>query len=185
MITLHTSMGDIIIALDFKNAPRSAENFLHYASSGFYNGVIFHRVIDGFMIQTGGFKPNMVKHEHPAKLPPIQNEANQSSCNRRGTVALARTTDPHSATSQLFINVVDNHFLDYTSQTPTGWGYCTFGSVVKGMDVVDKIRKLPTTSCLGYRDVPVEDVIIKSVSIDKKALNKAQAEALSKETMVE
>jgi len=172
MITLKTSMGDIVIALDFENTPQSADNFLHYARNNFYNGTIFHRVINGFMIQFGGFEPGMV--QRATDRAPVKNEADKSSYNQRGAVAFARTTDPDSATSQLFINVVDNHFLNYTSSTLTGWGYCTFGKVISGMDVVDEIRKLPTISCAGHQDVPVEDVIIETVIIDESALQDAK-----------
>lgn len=175
MITLKTSMGDIVIALDFKNAPQSVENFLHYVKAGFYNGTIFHRVINGFMVQAGGFEPGMVKR--PVDRKPVKNEADKSSCNQRGAVALARTTDPHSATSQFFINVVDNHFLDHTSPTSTGWGYCTFGSVTEGMDIVDKIRKLSTTACAGHQDVPVQDVSILEAVINEEALDQARSKS--------
>ena len=150
MITLQTSMGTIEIQLNFQDAPKSVANFLRYARNGFYDGTIFHRVIDGFMIQGGGFEPGMNKKPTYA---PIVNEADKSSCNKKGTLAFARTSYPHSATAQFFINVVDNHFLDYTSKTPTGWGYCPFGGVIRGMQVVDEIRKCQTVTRAGYQDV--------------------------------
>ena len=171
MITLNTSLGDIKIILDFEGAPKSAANFLRYALEGFYNGTIFHRVISGFMVQAGGFESGMVKKKTHS---PILNEADKSSNNVRGSLAFARTSDPHSATSQFFINVVDNHFLDYTSKTPTGWGYCTFGKVEEeSMFVVDKIRKVPTTSRVGHQDVPVDDVLINNVLVDSLIEEKA------------
>lgn len=144
MITLHTNFGDIKIELNFEKAPITAKNFEDYAKEGFYNGTIFHRVIDGFMIQGGGMTAGMA--EKPTK-DPIQNEANNGLSNKRGTIAMARTSDPHSASSQFFINVADNTFLDYRSKEMFGrsvvqdWGYAVFGEVVEGMDVVDKIKR--------------------------------------------
>lgn len=162
MITLETNYGPISIEIDTKNTPNTAANFLEHAKSGFYNGTIFHRVIDGFMIQGGGFEPGMLQKETNA---PIENEADKAASNLRGTVAMARTPDPHSATAQFFINVSDNAFLNHTAKTPEGWGYCVFGKVVEGMDVVDKIKSVSTTSRSGHQDVPEDDVIIEKVSI--------------------
>ncbi|HVE44639.1 MAG TPA: peptidylprolyl isomerase [Gammaproteobacteria bacterium] len=163
-ITLQTNQGQIVIALDTKNTPKTAENFLNYAKNGFYEGTIFHRVIDGFMIQGGGFNQEMVQKK---VNPPIQHEgsAAKDNKNKRGTVAMARTSDPHSATAQFFINVVDNAFLDHKSETPNGWGYCVFANVIDGMDVVDKIKKVPTTTRGGHQDVPVEPIIVEKVLI--------------------
>jgi len=163
VITLQTNYGNITLKLDSDNTPKTAENFLAYANSGFYDGTIFHRVIDGFMIQGGGFDTTM--RQKPTK-PPIQNEANKSKPNKRGTIAMARTSDPHSATAQFFINVVDNDFLNFTSESLNGWGYCVFGEVVEGMEVVDKIKKAPTTTRMGHQNVPVEQVIIEKVVVD-------------------
>nr|WP_115172951.1 peptidylprolyl isomerase [Pasteurella bettyae] len=162
-VILHTNQGDIKISLDEKNAPISAKNFLDYAQSGFYENTIFHRVIDGFMIQGGGFSVGMAQKETQA---PIKNEANNGLKNLRGTIAMARTSNPNSATAQFFINLNDNDFLNFTEQTQQGWGYAVFGKVIAGMDVVDKIAKVKTSSVGMYRDVPVEDVVIKSVSVE-------------------
>jgi peptidyl-prolyl cis-trans isomerase B (cyclophilin B) len=161
MITLHTNVGDIQIELDFTNTPVTAENFLKYARENFYKDTIFHRVIDGFMIQGGGFVAGMESKE---KNDTIMNEADKAKPNKRGTLAMARTSDPHSASSQFFINVADNDFLNYKSNKD--WGYCVFGHVVNGMDVVDKIRKVKTTTRRGHQDVPVEDVVIENVSVE-------------------
>lgn len=163
MISLKTNYGDIDIKLDQENTPVTAENFLKYAKEGFYDGTVFHRVIDGFMIQGGGFLPGMQQKKTQKT---IKNEANKSKPNLRGTVAMARTSDPHSATAQFFINVADNKFLNFTNESPQGWGYCVFGEVVKGMDVVDKIKSLKTTHKAGHADVPVDDVIIESVVVN-------------------
>jgi peptidyl-prolyl cis-trans isomerase B (cyclophilin B) len=165
MITLQTNHGDIVIELDFEHTPTTAKNFQDYVLSGFYDGTIFHRVIDKFMVQGGGFLPGM-KQKTPTA--PIENEANKGQKNKRGTLAMARTSDPHSATAQFFINVVDNAFLDFTGQTPNGWGYCVFGHVVSGMDVVDKIKAVPTGSRAGHQDVPVDDVIIEKVTVKEE-----------------
>ena len=162
MITLETNYGDITIELDQKNTPKTAENFLTYAKSGFYDNTIFHRVINGFMIQGGGFEPGM-KQKITRK--PIKNEADKASANVIGSIAMARTNDPHSATAQFFINVADNKFLDHCNKTPEGWGYCVFGKVVNGMDVVNKIKAVKTTSRAGHQDVPVDDVLIKKVRV--------------------
>lgn len=162
MITLETNHGDITIELDFKNTPKTAENFLDYAKNGFYDGTIFHRVINGFMIQGGGFDADMQQKSVNAA---IMNEAKTGQKNKRGTVAMARTSDPHSATAQFFINVADNDFLNFSSESPNGWGYCVFGAVTNGMDVVDKIKGVATTSRRGHQDVPNEPVVIKKVTI--------------------
>lgn len=162
MITLETNHGDITIELDFKNTPKTAENFLDYAKNGFYDGTIFHRVINGFMIQGGGFDADMQQKSVNAA---IMNEAKTGQKNKRGTIAMARTSDPHSATAQFFINVADNDFLNFSSESPNGWGYCVFGAVTNGMDVVDKIKGVATTSRRGHQDVPNEPVVIKKVTI--------------------
>ncbi len=162
MIILKTTLGDISLQLDVENTPKTAENFLHYARDGFYNGTIFHRVIKNFMIQGGGHEVGMTRKEPNAA---ISNEAAHGKSNKRGTVAMARTGDPHSASSQFFINVVDNDFLNFKKETPDGWGYCVFAEVIDGMDVVDKIKQVATTSLAGHQDVPVDDVIIEKVEI--------------------
>ncbi|WP_455217994.1 peptidylprolyl isomerase, partial [Kaarinaea lacus] len=163
-VRLVTNLGDIVIELDQAKAPKSVENFLAYVNEGFYNGTIFHRVIDGFMIQGGGFTQDYQKKPTRA---PIENEANNGLKNEPGTVAMARTNQPHSATSQFFINVVNNDFLNFRSQTPNGWGYAVFGKVVEGMQVVDTIRRTPTGSGGPFRkDVPMTPVIIQSASMD-------------------
>jgi len=164
MITLTTNFGDIVIDLDKENAPISSENFEQYVKDGFYDGTIFHRVIDGFMIQGGGMTEEMIEKETRAS---IQNEANNGLKNEIGTIAMARTPDPHSASSQFFINVKDNHFLNFTSETPQGWGYAVFGKVSAGMDVVDAIRTVATGNRGMHQDVPVENVIIQSATINE------------------
>ena len=170
MITLHTNLGDIKIALNHEKAPVTAENFLTYCKNGFYDNTIFHRVIDGFMIQGGGMESGM---REKATNAPIKNEANNRLSNKRGTIAMARTSDPHSATAQFFINVADNTFLDYRSKERFGkevvqeWGYAVFGEVVEGMDVVDKIKGVKTCNKGFHQDVPNEDVVITSVSVDE------------------
>ncbi|EOD77390.1 peptidylprolyl isomerase [Grimontia sp. AD028] len=165
MVTLHTNFGDIKIQLNSEKAPVTAENFLQYCRDGFYNGTLFHRVIDGFMIQGGGMASGMQEKETNA---PIKNEANNGLSNKVGTIAMARTMEPHSASSQFFINVNNNTFLDFKSETPDGWGYCVFGEVVEGMDVVNKIKDVATGNW-GYvhQDVPVEEVLIESVTIEE------------------
>ena len=162
MIIFNTNYGPISIELNSEKAPKSAENFLQYAKEGFYNGTIFHRVIDGFMIQGGGFEPGM---SQKANHDPIDNEADNGLSNLTGTLAMARTADPHSATSQFFINVSDNFFLDHRGKTAQGWGYAVFGKVVDGMDVVNKIKSCQTTSRAGHQDVPVDDIIIESTDV--------------------
>lgn len=162
MIIFNTNHGPISIELDSEKGPKSAENFLQYAKEGFYNGTIFHRVIDGFMIQGGGFEPGM---SQKANHDPIDNEADNGLSNLTGTLAMARTAEPHSATSQFFINVSDNFFLDHRGKTAQGWGYAVFGKVVDGMDVVNKIKSCQTTSRAGHQDVPVDDIIIESTDV--------------------
>lgn len=163
MVTLHTNFGDIKIALNTEKAPITAENFLTYCKDGFYDNTIFHRVINGFMIQGGGME---VGFKEKVTRAPIQNEADNGLSNKRGTIAMARTSDPHSASAQFFINVADNDFLDHKAKTTQGWGYCVFGEVTEGMDVVDKIKKVATGNYGFHQDVPKEEVILKSVSID-------------------
>jgi cyclophilin family peptidyl-prolyl cis-trans isomerase len=156
-VTLKTTYGDITIELYPDKAPETVANFLKYVDDGHYNGTIFHRVIDGFMIQGGGFTADM--QQKPTRAP-IRNEADNGLKNMRGTISMARTPDPHSATAQFFINVVDNEFLDFRSPDYSGYGYCVFGKVVAGMDVVDKIKAVPTTTRFFHENVPVEPVII-------------------------
>lgn len=166
MIILHTNFGDITLELDYQKAPKTAQNFEQYVRDGFYDGVIFHRVIDGFMIQGGGFEPGMVQKE---TRDPIENEADNGLSNLTGTIAMARTMEPHSASAQFFINVSDNTFLDHTAKTLEGWGYAVFGKVTEGMDVVNKIKAVSTTMRAGHQDVPAEDVIIESAEIVEQA----------------
>lgn len=156
-VQLRTSAGDIVIELDPVRAPKTTENFLGYVRDGYYDGSIFHRVIKKFMIQAGGFETGM-KSKRPGAS--IENEADNGLCNTLGTIAMARTSDPHSASAQFFINVKDNSFLNHSAPTPQGWGYCVFGKVVEGMDVVDKIEGVKTGSRGGHQDVPAEDVIL-------------------------
>ncbi|MEX2132059.1 MAG: peptidylprolyl isomerase [Pseudohongiellaceae bacterium] len=162
MIELTTTAGTIKLELDFDKAPVSAKNIQQYVEDGYYDGTLFHRVIDGFMIQGGGFEPGMKAKRGKA---PIANEADNGLSNTKGTVALARTSDPHSASSQFFINISDNHFLDHKSKTSQGWGYAVFGRVTEGMDVVDKIRKSATGSKAGHQDVPLQDVVIETARV--------------------
>jgi len=157
MIKLQTNHGTMSLELDAAKAPKTVENFLEYVRSGFYDGTIFHRVIDGFMIQGGGFEPGM---KQKATKSPIQNEAANGLRNDAYTVAMARTSDPHSATAQFFINVADNGFLNHSAPTAQGYGYCVFGRVVEGKEVVDNIRKVRTGGKGMHQDVPLEDVII-------------------------
>jgi peptidyl-prolyl cis-trans isomerase B (cyclophilin B) len=156
-VRLETNHGNIDIALNAEKTPKSAENFKKYVESGFYDGTIFHRVIKDFMVQGGGMEEDMESKE---TLAPIKNEANNGLLNKRGTVAMARTQDPHSASSQFFINTKDNNFLNFKSEDINGWGYCVFGEVVEGMDIVDKISDVSTTKRMGHADVPVDPVII-------------------------
>lgn len=160
MIRFTTNKGVFDVELNEAAAPKTCENFLQYVRSGFYNGTIFHRVISGFMIQGGGFEPGLQQKETKV---PIENEANNGLKNDKYTIAMARTNDPHSATSQFFINVADNDFLNHTSPTPRGWGYAVFGKVVAGTDVVDDIAAVRTASRSWYGDVPVEDVVMEKV----------------------
>jgi peptidyl-prolyl cis-trans isomerase B (cyclophilin B) len=160
MVKLHTNKGTISIALNHEKAPVSAANFLQYAKEGFFDGTLFHRVIPNFMIQGGGFTAGMAQKDTRA---PIENEAKNGLKNEVGSVAMARTSDPHSASSQFFINVNNNTFLDYPGQD--GWGYCVFGKVEEGMDVVNAIVKAPTISKSGHQDVPQDDIIIESVEV--------------------
>lgn len=162
MITLHTNYGDIELELDFEKAPKTAENFQQYAKDGFYNGTIFHRVINNFMIQGGGFDEDMQQKE---TREPIENEADNGLTNDNGTIAMARTMDPQSATAQFFININDNDFLNHKSKDMQGWGYCVFGKVSSGMEVVNKIKAVQTGSSGGHQDVPVDLVIIEKVSV--------------------
>lgn len=161
-VQMETSMGVIVIELDAKAAPQTVANFLKYVHDGFYDGTIFHRVIKSFMIQGGGFTSQM---QQKITRSPITNEADNGLKNKLGTIAMARTNEPHSATSQFFINVKDNDFLDHKAKTARGWGYCVFGHVIKGMDVVHAIEGVKTTVQFRYSDVPVEPVIIKKVSL--------------------
>jgi peptidyl-prolyl cis-trans isomerase B (cyclophilin B) len=162
MVELHTNHGVIKLELDAEKAPKSVENFLAYVKAGHYDNTVFHRVIDGFMIQGGGFEPGMT--QKPTSTP-IENEANNGLKNVKGSIAMARTNDPHSATAQFFINVNDNDFLNHSSPTPQGWGYAVFGKVVEGLEVVDAIRKVKTGSKGFHQDVPADDVIIEKAVI--------------------
>ena len=165
LVTISTSAGDIHLELDAENAPITVANFLQLAKDGYYNGTIFHRIIDGFMVQGGGLDENMAPK--PTGTEPIQNEANNGLKNDRGTLAMARTMDPHSATGQFFINHKDNDFLNHTSETSQGWGYAVFGSVIDGMDIVDKIALSTTSTIGGYADAPLEPTIINSVTVSE------------------
>jgi peptidyl-prolyl cis-trans isomerase B (cyclophilin B) len=162
MIIIRTTFGDISVTLDAEKAPKTVENFLNYAREGFYDGTIFHRVIDNFMIQGGGFDTNM---QQKTAGEPIENEADNGLTNDFGTIAMARTMDPHSATAQFFINIKDNDFLNHSGKNMQGWGYAVFGKVTAGEDVLNKIRVLPTTSRNGHQDVPVDPVIIEAIEI--------------------
>ncbi|HEK1041503.1 TPA: peptidylprolyl isomerase B [Proteus mirabilis] len=164
MVTFHTNYGDIVIKTFADKAPATVENFLDYCKEGFYDNTIFHRVINGFMIQGGGFEPGMKQKETKA---PVRNEANNDLANNRGTLAMARTNDPHSATAQFFINVADNDFLNFRAENANGWGYCVFAEVVEGMDVVDKIKAVSTGRSGFHQDVPREDIIINSVTVSE------------------
>ncbi|THF66869.1 peptidyl-prolyl cis-trans isomerase [Pseudothauera nasutitermitis] len=161
-VKLHTSLGTITLELDAEKAPVTVENFLAYVESGHYDNTVFHRVIDGFMIQGGGFEPGM--NQKPTREA-IKNEADNGLKNNRGTIAMARTQAPHSATAQFFINVADNDFLNFRSPDTQGWGYCVFGQVSEGLDVLDKIRAVKTGSKGFHQDVPVEDVLIERAEI--------------------
>ena len=162
MIKLHTNFGVIALELDADKAPETVKNFIAYVEAGHYSNTIFHRVIPGFMIQGGGFEPGMKQKECKA---PIKNEADNGLKNDAYTIAMARTNDPHSATAQFFINVVDNDFLNFKSPTPNGWGYCVFGKVVEGTEVVDKIKAVKTGNAGFHQNVPKEDVIIERAEV--------------------
>jgi peptidyl-prolyl cis-trans isomerase B (cyclophilin B) len=162
MIKLTTNHGAITLDLDAEKAPKTVANFITYVEAGHYDGTIFHRVIDGFMIQGGGMGVGM---KEKATNAPIENEAGNGLKNDRGTIAMARTNDPHSATAQFFINVKDNDFLNFRAPSGSGWGYCVFGKVVEGMDVVDKIRAVKTGNKGFHQDVPVEDVVIEKAEV--------------------
>jgi peptidyl-prolyl cis-trans isomerase B (cyclophilin B) len=163
MIVFKTTLGDIKIELDFENAPVTAKNFQQYVEEGFYNGTIFHRVIKGFMAQGGGFGSGM---EEKSTREPIENEANNGLSNERGTLAMARTQDPHSASAQFFINLVDNDFLNFKNESTQGWGYCVFGKVVEGMDVVDKMTLVDTGRMGFHDDVPKEEIVVESAIVE-------------------
>jgi len=165
LVTISTSAGDIHLELDDVNAPITVQNFLKLAKDNYYAGTIFHRIIEGFMIQGGGLDESMTPK--PTSTEPIQNEANNGLKNNRGTVAMARTMDPHSATGQFFINHKDNSFLNHTSETSEGWGYAVFGSVIDGMDVVDQIALSTTSTVGGYADAPLEPTIINSITVSE------------------
>lgn len=161
-VKLHTNMGDMLIELDAEKAPKTVENFLTYVKEGFYDGTVFHRVINNFMVQGGGFEVGMKqKQTHAA----VENEANNGLKNDRYTLAMARTGDPHSATAQFFINVADNDFLNFTAPTPNGWGYTVFGKIIEGTEVVDEIKKVKTGNKGFHQDVPVDDVIIETATL--------------------
>jgi peptidyl-prolyl cis-trans isomerase B (cyclophilin B) len=162
MVKFHTNMGTITLELDEKNAPETVANFLRYVQDGHYTNTIFHRVIDGFMIQGGGFEPGMKQKGTRA---PVKNEADNQLKNDAYTVAMARTNDPHSATAQFFINLTDNDFLNHSAPTSQGWGYCVFGRVTEGTEVVDKIRKVRTGNQGMHQNVPVDDVVIEKVEV--------------------
>ena len=160
MIKMETNFGTITIELDADKAPQTVENFKKYIADGFFDNTIFHRVIPNFMVQGGGFNPGMIQKQ---ALDTIENEADNGLGNDRGTLAMARTNDPHSASAQFFINLKDNAFLNHSGKNPQGWGYCVFGKVTDGMDVVDKIAAVATGNSGGHGDVPVEDVVILKV----------------------
>ena len=165
LVTISTSAGEIHLELDADNAPITVANFLKLAEDGYYAGTIFHRIIEGFMVQGGGLDEDMTPK--PTNTDPIQNEANNGLKNDRGTIAMARTMDPHSATGQFFINHKDNDFLNHTAETSQGWGYAVFGSVIDGMDVVDQIALSTTSTVSGYADAPLEPTIIHSVTVSE------------------
>tara|TARA_B100001564_G_scaffold186099_1_gene156304 strand:+ start:28 stop:648 length:621 start_codon:yes stop_codon:yes gene_type:complete len=165
LVTISTSAGDIHLELDADNAPITVANFLKLAEDGYYSDTIFHRIIDGFMVQGGGLDENMTPK--PTNTDPIQNEANNGLKNDRGSIAMARTMDPHSATGQFFINHKDNDFLNHTAETSQGWGYAVFGSVIDGMDVVDQIALSTTSTVGGYADAPLEPTVINSVTVSE------------------
>ena len=161
-VRLETNKGVIVLELDATAAPKTVENFLGYVQDGFYDGTIFHRVIKQFMVQGGGFTTDM---EQKSTRGQIQNEADNGLKNKRGTIAMARTSDPHSATSQFFINIVDNAYIDFTAKNAQGWGYCVFGKVIEGLDVIDAIEAVKTTTKRPHQDVPIEPVIIEKAVV--------------------
>lgn len=177
-ILIQTNMGNITIALDRSKAPATVDNFLDYVKNGFYNNTLFHRVIPGFMVQGGGFTTDF--QQKPTNAP-VKNEANNGLKNVRGSIAMARTSDPNSATAQFFINLKDNAFLDYTGPTPSGYGYAVFGQVVDGMDVVDKIAQVKTGAKMGHQDVPMESVVINSVTLASASDAKGKSSEKSEE----
>ena len=162
-VVLETNMGTIVMELDREKAPKSAESILYHVENGFYDGLTFHRVMPGFMIQAGGFTPDLMQRQ--SNSPPVQNEATNGLQNTRGTIAMARTADPHSANAQFFINLVDNDFLNFTSETQQGWGYAVIGHVVEGMDIVDAVAAAPTHTVGRMDDVPVEVVVIEKAYV--------------------
>ncbi|HEY3300906.1 MAG TPA: peptidylprolyl isomerase [Methylophilaceae bacterium] len=162
MVKLHTNFGEITLELDAEKAPKTVANFMHYVETNFFDNLIFHRVIDGFMIQGGGFDTDMKQKSAGDN---VENEANNGLKNDKYTIAMARTPNPHSASSQFFINVADNDFLNFTAPTSQGWGYCVFGKVVAGTEVIDKIAKVKTGNRNGHQDVPVESVIIQRAEV--------------------
>ena len=161
-VQMNTTFGSMTLELDGEKAPKTVANFVNYANDGFYNGTIFHRVINNFMVQGGGFETNM---QQKPTAEPVENEADNGLANDFGTIAMARTMDPNSATAQFFINVKDNDFLNHTGKNMQGWGYCVFGKVVEGDSVLDKIRSVATGNSAGHQDVPLESVVIESVSV--------------------
>jgi peptidyl-prolyl cis-trans isomerase B (cyclophilin B) len=165
MIVFNTNYGSFTVELDLKKAPKTTANFIKYVEAGFYDGTIFHRVIDNFMIQGGGFEAGMMEKPNEES---IENEANNGLSNVLGTLAMARTSEPHSATSQFFINVSDNLFLDHKNNSNQGWGYAVFGRIIDGMGTINRIKACETRSSAGHQDVPVEDIVIESVSLDDK-----------------
>lgn len=175
MVRFETGKGNIIVELMPDKAPKSVENFLHYVDSGYYDGLIFHRVIPGFMIQTGGFQPGMQARQPTRE--PIPNEADNGLLNQRGSLAMARTNDPHSATAQFFINVADNGLLNHTAKNNTGWGYAVFGRVTEGMEVADAIVAVPTGQAGPHNDVPNEDILILSARRMPSDSDAAQGES--------
>ena len=162
-VLLKTSFGNVTLTLNAEKAPKTVENFVNYVKEGFYDGLIFHRVIDGFMVQGGGMEEGM--SERPSTQGTIENEADNGLSNKTGTLAMARTMDPHSASNQFFINLKDNNFLDHTGKNPEGWGYCVFGEVTDGMDVVNRIKGVKTGITMGHQDVPVEPVFIETATL--------------------
>jgi len=164
MVIMRTTFGEITLELDSEKAPKTVANFLSYARDGFYDGTIFHRVIDNFMIQGGGFDADMRQKDNGV---PIENEADNGLKNDYGTIAMARTNDPHSATSQFFINVKDNDFLNHSGKNTQGWGYAVFGKVTGGSEVLDRIRGVPTGHSRGHQDVPLEPVIIETIIVEE------------------